>query len=40
MISEGKKLTRGQVQAGFKSLIGNYELLNQTREEEMFIQIA
>ena len=28
------------MQARFNSLVGNYELINQSKEEEMFIQIA
>ena len=39
-VSDSKMLKRSEVQARFKSLIGNYELINQNREEEMFIQIA
>lgn len=40
VISDDKKLTRKVIQDHFKELIGNYELINQKREEEMFIQIA
>lgn len=40
VISDDKKLTRKAIQDNFKQLVGSYELINQRREEEMFIQIA
>ena len=40
LIQEGKQLSREEVQANFRTLIGDYELINQSKEEEMFIQIA
>ena len=40
MVSEAKRLTRKDIQSYFKDLVGNFELIHQKKEEEMFIQIA
>jgi hypothetical protein len=39
-ITESKKLKRGIIMELFKNLVGDYELQSQSKEEEMFIQIA